>query len=255
MRPQPYIGVTGFMQKVEVEAALRALHISSTHKLMVGVLASWKTLQGKKNKYPNRYPLIGNLTSVFTDDPRALNLIHYTTDDQQTLADQVSSLRHWGGPLLHGFQFNIAWPDPTSFSFFGPMGPSRRIVLQLGGRALGLADNDPVRVAKMLDRYTDATLGDVISDVLIDPSGGRGVPFDPETALRYVRAIAERHPQFGIGIAGGLSAKTMHLVEPVLQEYPFISMDAEGRLRTPEDDYLDPELMREYITSAAALVK
>lgn len=40
---KPYIGVTGFMKREEVEAVLAAFSENSTHKLMVGVLASSKT--------------------------------------------------------------------------------------------------------------------------------------------------------------------------------------------------------------------
>jgi hypothetical protein len=47
---EPYIGVTGFMSALEVEAVLAAVPSDKKYVLMAGVLASNKTLAGGSGK-------------------------------------------------------------------------------------------------------------------------------------------------------------------------------------------------------------
>jgi len=244
----PYIGVTGFMKKAEVSAALETLDRlpnASAHKLMVGVLASGKTLAGRLNKWPNRYPNINDIATLFPSDRRTVNLIHYATDDRRTLEEQLFTLIRLGGKYLDGFQLNVRWPDPETIKDITCN--CNRLVLQLGRGALEEAGNDPEFAAKCLDAYEG-----VITDVLVDASGGRGIPIDPGAAQAYVRAIGARHPRLGIGVAGGLSSQAVGQLQPLVGPFPNLSMDAEGRLRTPED-HLDIEAMKDYITVANAL--
>jgi len=53
----------------------------------------------------------------------------------------------------------------------------------------------------------------------------------------------------GLGVAGGLSPTTLDLVRPLTNEFPDLSIDAEGRLRTPED-HLDLAVSSEYLRKA-----
>lgn len=125
---KPYIGITGFMSRDEVEEVLTVFPENSTRKLMVGVLASEKTLHGPTNKWPNRYP----------------------------------------------------------------------------------------------DRS-----------------------FDTDKTREYLRALEDMDLDIGLGVAGGLSAETLHLVEPLIEEFPDLSIDAEGRLRD-ESDKLDLTAAKRY---------
>jgi hypothetical protein len=244
MRPVPYIGVTGFMSQGEVAAALNAFRdgpATGGRKIMVGVLASSKTLAGQKNKWPNRYPAPRDIARLFSTDPRALNLIHYATDDQSTLDEQLRTLLRLGGPNLHGFQLNMAWPDPGALEVL----EGKRVVLQIGAKAIALA-GDAEDIASCVDEYTH---DGHITDVLIDASGGKGVPMDPDLVIACVDAIADWHPDLGIGVAGGLSAATLGSLRPITGTFPFVSIDAEGRLRT-DDDRLDVAAMQEYLIVA-----
>lgn len=243
----PYIGVTGFMSRDEVLAALEAIdHLPnwSDRKLMVGVLASSKTLAGQSNKWPNRYPKVDDIAELFPADRRTVNLIHYATDDCHTLGDQLEALVRLGGKYLDGFQLNVRWPDPSTIIVVPPY---MRVVLQINPRALADADNNPATVAKFLTDYNG-----VISDVLIDASGGRGTLMDPIAARGYLEAIVAAHPKLGIGVAGGLSAQTVGQLQKLVDLFPKLSVDAEGRLRTT-DDHLDLQAMKTYISVADGL--
>ncbi len=243
-----YVGVTGFMNQKEVGIALDALMSSKTAHaaplLMVGVLASSKTLAGLTNKWPGRYPRVEEIHKIFLSDRRALNLIHYASDDRETLADQLDMLVKLGGLFFEGFQLNVVWPKPQSLE--KARRECDRIVLQLGSQALAEIGNDPKAASERLLSY-----GDLITDILIDGSGGKGVPLDAQTGLGYLRAIKERHPDLGLGIAGGLEASTLDLLKPIVAEFPDVSIDAEGRLRSgDESDRLDLQKMNDYLRKA-----
>ncbi len=243
----PYIGVTGFMEPWEVAAALDAFGPLPHHrrqKLMIGVLVSSRTLDNRPHKWPNRYPDIDGIAGLLPADRRTLNLIHYATEHPSTLAAQLDDLVDIGGEYLDGFQLNIRWPDPATII----VRPHTRIVLQLGTRALKEAGNDPARVAERLDAYKE-----IITDVLIDQSGGEGIPLDIRVIEAYVRAIQKRHPQIGIGAAGGLSHENCGELRPLARTLPTLSLDAEGRLRTTEDDRLNIREMQEYLVAANAV--
>jgi hypothetical protein len=213
---------------------------------MIGVLASSKTLAGGTNKWPNRYPKVGDIASLFPLYPNAFNLIHYATDDRSTLADQLKELVRLGGQNLHGFQLNIRWPEPAALDAI-PKG--MRVVLQLGRGALDEVDSDPDKAAAALDAYQG-----VITDVLVDASGGLGLFLDAAAAERYVAAIDARHPHLGIGVAGGLSSGTILRLAGLANRWPMLSIDAEGRLRTPQpEDHLDIEAVKDYLDMADVL--
>lgn len=137
----------------------------------------------------------------------------------------------------------MRWPEPATIA----LPKHTRIVLQLGRSALEETGNDPATTAKCLDPYKN-----VITDVLVDASGGCGIPIDLDVAHAYIHAIHGRHPQFGIGVAGGLSSQTVGRLQPLVNIFPKISLDAEGRLRTATD-HLDIEEMKNYISVADGL--
>lgn len=62
---------------------------------------------------------------------------------------------------------------------------------------------------------------------------------DAKGLLPFARAVKRRFPQFGLVAAGGLGPDTMHLVEPLIKEFPDLSIDAQGKLR-PSGSALDP---------------
>lgn len=244
----PYIGITGFMSQTEVRAVLEVVPQDADHELMVGVLASSKTLADVTNKYPARYPRIRSVASIFDHDLRTLNLIHYATDDPSTLENQLFGLWHRGGDLLDGFQLNIAWPDPRQLDRIRK--EIKIIVLQINDCAMAEVANDARALARKLDDYDG-----LITDILIDSSAGHGQPFDPIKASELLLAIRERHPLLDLGVAGGLSAQNLHLVEPLAKLIPDLNIDAEGRLRNPADDRLDLDAAREYVIAAFNLFK
>src|SRR3989344_1753052 len=151
---KPYIGITGFMSRDEVASVLGAVSSSSERLIMVGVLASLKTLGGEKNNWPNRYPAVNEIGEIFTDHPHALNLVHYNTDERDGLGAQLTVLSQiFGGKNMHGVQLNIAWPPNEALAYYKSLCPDKQIVLRVGGRALGAVDNSPKILADRVAEY------------------------------------------------------------------------------------------------------
>lgn len=244
---KPYIGITGFMSLGDTLYVLKVVPANTDRMVMVGVLASLKTMRGIQNKWPNRYPTMDKIVGIFPDHPQALNLIHYNTKEKETLGDQLVAMTGFGGVNMHGFQLNIAWPALDVLAEYKKAYPAKQIVLQVGGHAFGMVGHSPDQLAARVAEYDE-----VAEYVLLDPSGGYGKPFDPERARDYLLALEAKNLGMGLGVAGGLSPTTLDLVEPLAREFPDLSIDAEGRLRTQED-HLDLAVSSEYLHKAYAM--
>ena len=249
MKKKPYIGVTGFMSPDEVNETLRDINFKKANRLlMVGVLASAKTLVGQTNKWPNRYPKWENVKNIFQENDNCLNLIHFNTKEPDQLTFHLNSMTDAVGPKLHGFQLNIAWPNPESIARYKDVHPDKVIVLQVGGHAFSMVNHEPEMVEDMVKSY----LG-LIDYVLLDPSGGLGQELNPFAMRDYLLALAKHEKQIGLGVAGGLSAGTVKILEPLIKDYPNLSIDAEGRLRTEIGDNLNVPVTRGYIQQSLDL--
>ncbi len=247
-RPRRYVGITGFMHAQEVQEAVRTFAEAAGEDadLMVGVLVSRKTLDGLPPGQPGRYPPVAEVPGIFAtaQTPPCLRLIHYNSREPD-VAGQLARLSSAAGANADGFQLNIAWPDPDDLRRV----PACRLVLQVGGQAMKEAGGTPEGVVRRLAPYEG-----IVTDVLVDPSGGRGLALDVDAASRFVETIAHAYPALGIGVAGGLSADTIADVAPLLRRFPFLSVDAEGRLRDA-DDRLDLAKATAYVQCAAAAMR
>lgn len=236
---KPYIGVSGFMHADEVRAVLEV--VPSTHTLMVGVLMSEKTAQGKTNKYPNRYPKREHVGGIFVSDPRCLNLIHYASDTPPAASD-IWDLVNFGGRWFDGFQFNGAWPTVAALRTAFATRTANRVVLQL--RELSEAN-------LASDDLFPPGMPPYVTDVLLDASGGRGRAFNLARMQAAVATMRACHNGFGVGVAGGWDAANVCANKAFFRKFPGLSVDAEGRLRD-ENDRLDIDKARAFVVETIA---
>lgn len=228
----------------EVRSVLSWIPPKSDRYLMVGVLVSDKTLHGLGNNHPRRFPKIENVERLFLPDPKALNLIHFNTHEQESLLDQMVLARLKAGDNFHGFQLNVAWPKVKTLQLYRREHEDAIIVLQLGAEAMDVVGHRPDVLANRLRFYEP-----YIDYVLVDPSSGVGRAFNQEKSIEQLVAIRDACPELGLGLAGGLGPDTIEAIAPVAKVFPAISIDAEGRLRD-EKDNLDPVKARGYIMGA-----
>lgn len=250
MKNVPYIGVTGFINNDEIMRCLSVVPRDAERKFMAGVLLSSKTINGGTNKYPVRYPHYKSIKSIFSDDSRCLNLIHYVTDDKNTLVKQLLDAAEIGGANCHGFQLNVVWPNIDMLVEVKKELPNHKFVIQCGGTAMKKftevsEDEAPVLMHSLIEKYRQAG---VIDYLLIDPSGGRGKSFDAKQTIKMLKPHAHQ-TDYGIGVAGGLHEKTIMNLVPVLNKLPYLFWDAEGGLRDSEDN-LSINAAIEYLRSS-----
>jgi hypothetical protein len=215
---------------------------------MIGVLVSSKTLRGEPDRWPNRYPVIGDIAGIFSDHPAAFNVIHYSTDEPASLVEQLLTVGQWAGPKLHGFQLNMAWPSGEDLARLIRQRPDQQLILQLNQEAFQMAgDYRGGIIAKLKQEYSG-----LVDHVLLDLSAGYGRQLDPAWARRQLQKLQDADLDLGLGVAGGLSPASLHLVEPLVKDFPRLSIDAEARLRD-EDDNLDLAMARDYLRTASAM--
>lgn len=239
MRNTPYIGITGFTERDDVLRCLDWVPDNPSRLFMVGALLSSKTISGGVNKYPVRYPHYKSIKNIFVDDARCLNMIHYVTDDKSTLVKQLLDAAEIGGDNCHGFQLNIVWPDIEMLKEVKKELPNHKFVIQCSGSAMRKFENAakstvPRLLKSVIDTYQEAN---VIDYLLIDPSGGRGKPFNSYDTINMLKPHTKQE-DYCIGVAGGLRAATISNLNPVLCKMPYLFWDAEGGLRDSADNLL-----------------
>lgn len=253
----PYIGITDFMSAEQSEATLLKFseltqgHIP--HKLMIGVMMSYKTLRGMDTKWAQAFPENEAVASIFVEHPLAFNTLHYADYTNTDIASSLTDALNFGGRHLHALQLDMVWPSATDVATaLGSYKKSVSVILQVGKNAIEEANNDPTEVIARLADY-----GTIIDGVLYDKSMGQGKSMDSGVLLPFVEATYEKAPKLRVAVAGGLGPTTMHVVEPLITRFPDISIDAQGRLR-PSGSALDPidwSMAEEYLRSAVAMFR
>jgi hypothetical protein len=246
----PYIGVSGLGAASQALELLRSVPGRAPgRRIMIGVLASERTLRGADEPWGrSRHPAIGQIAGIFPEHPLALNAVHFHATEIEPLAASLRRLTEIAGPRLDAIQLNLAWPPPEALREQREAHPSVDLVLQIGSAALAAVEGSPEILARRLADYTG-----LVDAILLDPSGGRGIPFDAAMAGTYLEAIATAQPGLGLGVAGGLGPETLDLVAPLAGRFPGLSIDAEGQLRDAADR-LVPARAVEYVRRALALL-
>ena len=253
-----YIGVTGFTNPYEVKGvgAIVPARCAGKPRWMAGVLMNSRTLHGLP--YTHRYPDRLVTRELFSSHGNALNFIHYHSVSQDDLLLELLAMvgMYWKprhdearepNGTLDGFQLNLVWPDPGVLRTLQELtGTIRnlRIILQVDGIAFDQVANSPSRLATRLGDYRNC-----VDLVFLDLSCGAGKPMDVGLTRECLRACRDAEPRLGLGIAGGLSADNLAQIRPIIEEFPDVSIDAEGRLRR-EDDTLDIEKTKAYLAAA-----
>ncbi len=251
----PYIGITDFMNPEQVQAMLNLFishrQVASTRKLHVGVMMSYKTLHDLPTKWLAAFPKNEAVSEIFIDHPLLLNVLHYADYDALDVFNSLLRATVYGGKNLHALQLDMVWPDPMIVRAFREKHQNIQIIVQVNTRALELVANDPKGMVKRLAEY-----GDSIDYVLLDKSMGKGLGMDAHGLIPFVRAVRDAFPHLGIAAAGGLGPKTFQLVTPLVQAFPDISVDAQGKLR-PSGNALEPidwKMAGLYLTNTTELV-
>lgn len=252
----PYIGITDFMTIEQVEKMFCVFRNhrppGSKRQLHVGVMMSRKTLRGYGSKWAAVWPPKEKIADIFGLED-VYNCLHYADYEYdhhpcENLLKAISC----GGIGLDAIQLDMIWPEPADIA--GAIHLSRRhpeVILQIGGYSLIAVGNSPTTLVERLADYDG-----VVDRVLFDQSMGHGRGMEAKELLPFIRAVHLHFPKLGLVVAGGLGPGTVGLVQPIVKEFPDVSIDAQGRLR-PSGNSLDPinwEMAGNYIIEALRLL-
>lgn len=259
----PYIGITGFTNIIHVFNTIK-IYPTDTNipKIMVGILVNNRSLDGLPvaEELTKKYPQRDVVSGLFSKHKNAMNIIHYSTNDPEHFMDQLLKMVYlysYGNyednhPIigkLHGFQFNMMWPDPKILDEFKGLVKEKKFkfILQIGKSAFDSINNSHIKLSEKLKEYSG-----IIDYVLLDRSEGNGEEMDIDFMYDYISAIYHNNQDINISIAGGLSAKSLGDIEHIIVDFPEISIDAEGKLRDNENN-LDLTLARDYLKKALSI--
>jgi hypothetical protein len=263
MKAKPYVGITGPVSVEETKSVceefLKANYsMAGEHIPMLGFLVSYKTLNNQPIQN-RRYPSIHSLPDLLKEtNGQVLTMIHYNSKEISTLSEQVEKIFKgvYDEGLCSSIQLNIPWPDVHQVAKIKEKHPGMQLVFQASNKVL--VGKSPNQIAKGIKNY-----GDLLSYVLIDPSGGRGVPFDLDASISIYSEIRERSPYLTVGFAGGFQGDNVkvRLNELInrINETEFC-IDAEGGLRDKitsqyGDDLLNLKKVNKYLQSASLILK
>lgn len=263
MAAKSYIGITGPVNIQETKDICREFSeagysMESPHIPMLGFLVSYGTLNGQAIQN-RRYPPVNTLPELLqATQGQVLTMIHYNSNKTDSLSDQVSQIFEgiYENGLCRALQLNIVWPDISQVARIKEQYPDMEIVFQASQKAMD--GKTPSQIAQGIKDY-----GDSISYVLIDPSGGRGVPFDLESSLPLYLELRKQCPYLTLGLAGGFTGENVApRVKEILQQIgeSNFCIDSEGGLRDKitfayGDDLLNIGKVRGYLQSASSVLR
>ncbi len=256
-----YIGVTDVSQ-VSLSLNLCNLVEGSNYKMHIGVMTNFDTMKNgiPPEKYQKVWRKRDQLAISFVDHPSAFNVIHYADYKRngRTTASVLRDVYQYGGEYCHGIQLDMIWPATEIMWDTKEVHPYMKFILQVGRSAMsdilkeGPDEKSLFRLSDKLNKeYSGAA-----DYVLIDFSGGEGIPFDTKKMLLILSHLYKHSPSFSYVVAGGLHASNLNLVNEVLRYFP-VSWDAQGRLRLTgsSTDPIDTDMAMNYVRGSAGLAK
>ncbi|MEN9881308.1 MAG: hypothetical protein RLZZ308_491 [Candidatus Parcubacteria bacterium] len=225
-----YVGVTDFTTYDQVEVAKRFIHKDSHRMLHVGAMMSYKTFHGipTERKWETIWLKPKGLQKLFMKDPTVFNVLHwadYVTYPKTSSEDLITACT-LSGSGLSGLQLDMVWPHISLLEDVKKNFPHLSIILQVSKIAINDSRKRGVTLLSDVLRYKDCA-----DYILVDYGMGSGRPFNPEEVLTVLGEVSKAFPEHSLAVAGGIGPETVHLLDPILREYPKISFDAQGQLR------------------------
>lgn len=255
MERRSYIGVTDFTSRDQVLLAKQWIHPGVKRVLHIGAMMSYKTMHGIKTRtgWENIWLNGDQLQALFVEDDSVFNVLHYADYDNPS-PTQVQDLHFaclLAGNGISGLQLDMVWPDPRMLREFVYDKPKNlSLILQVSKPAIREIQEEDIPLRSQLEEYKG-----LVHYILIDYGMGRGTPFDPQEMLSLVDIAVAVFGESGVAVGGGLGPDTYTNLQPILQKYPGISWDAQGRLRKSgkATDPLDMDLVKLYLERSSAL--
>lgn len=263
LKPSPYIGISGIAHAEEYKAIMdyaRQLDIASTGRfVMVGAQATTRTQihnQPEPGYGQDWYPIGDALAKVAVLDTSGLTkpFIHVLFENELDEFERgMEIIMARTKPFIRGIQLNGAhWMDldyAPALTRFKQQYPETAIILQ--ARSFIMEQASPNEVTAKLRTLP-------VDYVLFDASHGQGKAMNAHSLQQYIDAVYQGQLTLGVAAAGGLEASNIDtLLGPLLNMYPDLSFDAEGRLRNSRNSStsrLSLDLVEKYLKSSKGIL-
>ncbi|MGV8162052.1 MAG: hypothetical protein ACP5N2_01820 [Candidatus Nanoarchaeia archaeon] len=260
IKEKEYIGITGFKTAEEIEvasAAFREAGINKDTKLtgMYGFLVLEEQVKDFSLK-GTRIPSLNALPGLINKVPEGMMpTIHYCSRSRDLNLDNLMTVMYHVNIFsdCKFLQLNLDWPSPKKVQKIKELMPDTYIILQL---------NPDLQATHSSVVKATSTYEGIVDKLLIDPSLGAGIPYDAKITSKIIMKIDADSSAFSYTVCGGLHDNNAYdrIIEMktiLKQEYHYrkagipFSVDAEGRLRTPNEKNLDPDKVTTYIKESA----
>jgi hypothetical protein len=227
-----YVGITDFLYASQVRDMGDLVPPSHRRSLMNGFMMSYKVFNGLPSRWRDVWIPSERLYRVCVDEyQKVFNALHWADYEGLTTIEDLFMVCQNCGLYLNALQLDMIWPAPVLLDDFAAVAKIP-LILQIGANALEAVGNDPVRMLKLVNERR-------IHGVLLDKSMGRGKGMEAAVLRPFVEILFKERPDLRIAVAGGLGPDTLDLVKPLMDEFPDLSIDAQGKLR-PSGSALDP---------------
>ena len=251
---KPYIGVTDFTTRAQVEEAKAFIHKDSGRVLHVGAMRSYKTHKRIPTKpgWEKIWLVPEQLQDLFIPDDNVFNVLHWADfgKDHLTTTKELIEACAICGVGLDGLQLDMVWPNVAMLQVFKEVRPDITVILQVSKDAMNVSQTNGKTFIEDLAPYVD-----LVDFVLLDYGVGRGTPFIAETLLKSIKETVTLFPENRIVVGGGLGPQTFYSLEPILQRFPLISWDAQGQMRSSSNavDPIEMNRVTAYLRGSSTL--
>ncbi len=248
---EPHIGITGFTWKEEILQALQEFprQFPTKRKIKIGVMVADESIDTTQDKWRRRLARPEDLSNIFQPDSRAINLIHFHSEEQnpEKLFEQLCRLKELAGPHCHGFQLNSYLPDPKLLIKFAVQRQKTIIGLQILTQAFNSLEHSAKVLANRLAEYEH-----LVDYVTLDPNYIYGYPFQMTMLANQLRALTGKKLHMNLGVTGILCPDTFPFITSLAKEFPDLSVE-EGESVRNSLDCLDYWSMKNYLEKASNL--
>ena len=252
----PYIGLIDFTTRQQAVAMAAALNkeqlkhpLRNPKVLHIGQMMSAKTLNNLETEWAKIWLPKEKIADVFIPG-QTLNTLHFADGTSTDVLRNLIKAVQFCGSELNAIQLDMTWPEVDDIKIFRMAYPATNIILQVNDKAFKQIDENVHDLLKKLDEYETS-----IDYVLLDKSAGKGIGLDADYLRPFVDALYKHKPDLRVAVAGGLGPETLHLVEPLIKDYPSLSIDAQSRLRPSHNckDPVDWTMAEDYIVKAVKM--
>ena len=245
-RREAYVGVSGLVSPEQQEALISddiEQRLANTgRRLAMGVKAAHKPqIDDAENKHGrNWYPVSDAISTALDPNIRStFNIVQAQLKPELVETNHTyprmffDTIRSRTASVLDAIQINQLryerQPERYTHVIRAMSSLGLQTIIQCHSHAMKAGPDEALKALQTLTEKLE------VDYILFDASHGRGKELNPDVSKRFLE-VAYNNSHFSdngtnFGIAGGLSEETVEpLLSNLLQDFPDISWDAEGRL-------------------------